>query len=231
MDASVLMDREDKLKDWPNKKDSDIATEIFRRLWTDAASRRHRRESTTSRFRRSSSARPTSSSSSGWRCAMATNVTSTAIPATSRRRRLSGTTQPVLAVQFGDDTNVNRFRIEVNALAPANVAMFQVDRDSKDVLDATRRPAASRRWAPARRTAYLGAGMSPGVVYVGKDGDHGQPRDDGPLPGPVRRGRMVRHRRRRSRGQPVRQRAQATRAGDHQGHRRDLQRASTTSRM
>ena len=29
MDASVLMDREDKLKDWPNKKDSDIATEIF----------------------------------------------------------------------------------------------------------------------------------------------------------------------------------------------------------
>ena len=31
MDASVLMDREDKLKDWPNKKDSDIATEIFRR--------------------------------------------------------------------------------------------------------------------------------------------------------------------------------------------------------
>ena len=29
MDASVLMDREEKLKDWPNKKDSDIATEIF----------------------------------------------------------------------------------------------------------------------------------------------------------------------------------------------------------
>lgn len=30
MDGSVLMDREEKLKDWPNKKDSDIATEIFR---------------------------------------------------------------------------------------------------------------------------------------------------------------------------------------------------------
>ena len=29
MDASVLMDREDKLKDWPSRKDSDIATEIF----------------------------------------------------------------------------------------------------------------------------------------------------------------------------------------------------------
>src|SRR5580704_5147575 len=30
MDASVLMDRVDKLKDWPNKKDSDIAAEAFR---------------------------------------------------------------------------------------------------------------------------------------------------------------------------------------------------------
>jgi hypothetical protein len=29
MDASVLMDRADVLKDWPGKKDSDIATEIF----------------------------------------------------------------------------------------------------------------------------------------------------------------------------------------------------------
>src|SRR6185312_6470033 len=29
MDASVLMDRVDRLKEWPNKKDSDIAAEIF----------------------------------------------------------------------------------------------------------------------------------------------------------------------------------------------------------
>ena len=29
MDGSVLMDREEKLKDWPNKKDSDIASEVF----------------------------------------------------------------------------------------------------------------------------------------------------------------------------------------------------------
>src|SRR5215831_9251946 len=29
MDASVLMDRADVLKDWPGKKDSDTATEIF----------------------------------------------------------------------------------------------------------------------------------------------------------------------------------------------------------
>ena len=29
MDASVLMDRVEVLKDWPNRKDSDIAQEIF----------------------------------------------------------------------------------------------------------------------------------------------------------------------------------------------------------
>ena len=32
-----------------------------------------------------------------------------------------GDPQPVLAVHFGDETNVNRFRLEVNALTPTNV--------------------------------------------------------------------------------------------------------------
>ena len=36
MDAGVLMDRDDVLKDWPNKKDSDIAEEIFRAYGLDA---------------------------------------------------------------------------------------------------------------------------------------------------------------------------------------------------
>jgi len=36
MDAGVLMDRDDVLKDWPNKKDSDIAEETFRAYGLDA---------------------------------------------------------------------------------------------------------------------------------------------------------------------------------------------------
>ena len=46
----------------------------------------------------------------------------------------------MLAVQFGDETNVNRFHLEVNALATANVTMFQIDHDTKDVLDAASAP-------------------------------------------------------------------------------------------
>ena len=48
-----------------------------------------------------------------------------------RSRGLAATPQPVLAVHFGDETNVNRFSLEVNALTPTNVTMFQVDRMNK----------------------------------------------------------------------------------------------------
>ena len=51
-----------------------------------------------------------------------------------RSPQLNAPPQPVLAVHFGpDETNVNRFSIEVNALAPVDVAMWQIDRMDKTV--------------------------------------------------------------------------------------------------
>ena len=50
-----------------------------------------------------------------------------------RKPQVGATPQPVLAVHFGEETNVNRLSIEVNALTPANVTMFQVDLTSKGV--------------------------------------------------------------------------------------------------
>ena len=71
-------------------------------------------------------------------------------------------------MQFGDDTNVNRFQLEVNALVTANVAMFQLDRASKDVLDATSTPGSQPALGASAADTYLGAGMTSGLVVIGK---------------------------------------------------------------
>jgi phage protein D len=174
MDASVLMDREEKLKDWPSKKDSDIATEIFSAygltpqvedtgiVHDEQVSTIIQRE-TDIQFLKRLALR------NGYECYVDGDTGYFQTP------QLSGTTQPVLSVQFGDDTNVNRFRIEVNALATTNVAMFQVDRDSKDVLDATSTAGSQQALGASAADTYLSAGVPPGVIYVGKAVTTGTP--------------------------------------------------------
>ncbi len=167
MDASVLMDREDKLKDWPNKKDSDIAAETFQAygltpqvtdtdvIHDEEISTIIQRE-TDIQFLKRLALR------NGYECYVDGDTGYFQPP------RVADTPQPVLAVQFGDETNVNRFTLEVNALASADVAMFQVDRANKEILDATsqvgRRPALGAR--PS--ASYLQSGIAAGLVYVGQ---------------------------------------------------------------
>ena len=86
MDASVLMDRDDIVKAWPNKKDSDIAGEVFQTygltpqvtdtevIHDEEVSTIIQRETDIRFLRRLASATGTS-------------ATSTATPATSSRRR------------------------------------------------------------------------------------------------------------------------------------------------
>lgn len=167
MDASVLMDREDKLKDWPGKKDSDIAVEIFNAygltpqiedtgiVHDENVSTIIQRE-TDIQFLKRLALR------NGYECYVDGDS------GYFRPPQLSDDPQPVLSVQFGDDTNVNRFRIEVNALATANVAMFQVDRDSKEILDAASEAGSQTTLGKSPTDSYLGPGMTPGLAYIGK---------------------------------------------------------------
>ena len=132
-------------------KDSDIATEVFQSYGLTPTSPTPR-SSTTRRCPRSSSARPTSSClkrlalRNGFECYVDGDTGHFGPPT------LSGTPQPVLAVQFGDETTVNHFRLEVNALAPTDVAMYQLDHVTGDLLDAT----ADCR--PASRCSVPGSG-------------------------------------------------------------------------
>lgn len=174
MDGSVLMDREEKLKDWPNKKDSDIAAEIFSQygftsetedtavIHDEAISTTIQRE-TDIQFLRRLALR------NGFECYVEGTT------GYFRPPQIDAPPQPVLAVHFGDETNVQQFSLEVNALTPTTVAMFQVDRATKEVLDVTTETSQQPALGETDASGLLTAGMNPGVVVVGRVVATGQP--------------------------------------------------------
>lgn len=174
MDGSVLMDREEKLKDWPNKKDSDIASEIFNLygftpdvedtevIHDEAVSTIIQRE-TDMQFLKRLALR------NGFECYVEGTT------GYFRPSQVDDTPQPVLAVHFGEETNVNRFSIEVNALTPTNVAMFQVDRVNKEILDAAAETSQQTALGDTDPAGLLSSGMNPGQIYIGMNAATGNP--------------------------------------------------------
>jgi phage protein D len=174
MDGSVLMDREEKLKDWPDKKDSDIAAEIFSlygltpetedtEVTHDEAVSTIIQRETDIQFLRRLALR------NGFECYVEGTT------GYFRPPQVDAPPQPVLAVHFGDETNVRRFAVEVNALTPTNVSMLQVDRSSKEVLDVTAEASQQPALGETDSTGLLAAGMDPGVVFIGGAVATGQP--------------------------------------------------------
>jgi phage protein D len=167
MDGSVLLDREDKLKDWPNKKDSDIAAEIFQEyglsadveetpvIHDEAVSTIIQRE-TDWRFLKRLARR------NDFECFVEGTTGHFRVP------QPEATPQPLLAVHFGAETNVNRLSIEVNALTPANVTMFQVDRTNKEVLDTTADTSQQETLGATDGASIVAPGMAPALVVVGQ---------------------------------------------------------------
>jgi phage protein D len=165
LDRSVLLDREDKLTAWPNRKDSDIATEIFSEygfssevedtevVHDDAVSTIIQRETDwqfLSRLARRNGFECFVEGSTGY----------------FRQPRLDRRPQALLAVHFGEETNVDRFTLEVNALTPANIAMHQLDRGTKEVLSVAVDSTDERRLGAAGPVG--GPGIRPGVVVLGQ---------------------------------------------------------------
>jgi phage protein D len=165
LDGSLLMDREEKLRAWPNHKDSVIAAQIFAEygfasfvddteiVHDEAISTIIQRE-TDMQFLKRLALR------NGYECYVeGTN-------GFFQSPRLAGESQPVLAVHFGRETNVNRFSLDVNALTPTNVTMFQVDRTNKETLEATVNASQQKALGAVRAAGVLPTGKSPGQTYV-----------------------------------------------------------------
>jgi phage protein D len=165
LDRSVLLDREDKLVAWPNKKDSDIASDIFNAygfgfdiqdtevVHDEAVSTVIQRE-TDWQFLNRLAMR------NGFECYIEDSF---GYFGERKRRRAP---QALLAVQFGEETNVQKLALEVNALTPANVEMFQLERESKLVVTATVESSDQPKLGAVG--AVPGKGIEQGLVVLGQ---------------------------------------------------------------
>jgi phage protein D len=165
MDAGVLMDRADRLRDWPNKRDSDIASEVFRSygltpqvtdtevVHDEQVSTIIQRETDLQLLRRLALR-------NGFECYVDGDTGYFGPP------RLADPAQPVLAVQFGDSTTVSRLHLVVDGLVPTDVVMHQIDRITGDLLEATADKPSESLLGASAAAALLGPGVSPGSVVV-----------------------------------------------------------------
>ena len=166
MDKSILMDRVEYLKDWPNKKDSDIATELFQNyglsaevddtsvVHDEAISTIIQRESDMQFLKRLALR-------NGYETYVQGNT------GYFKRPLVDEEPQPVLAVHFGAETTLSNFRIHVDATTPANVGMYQIDRLNKEVHEVNIESTVLTALGDTDAAGLLGMGMEPGQIYVG----------------------------------------------------------------
>ena len=168
MDPTVLMHLDEKVKPWPNMKDSDVASAIF----SDAATA-SRRWSTSTKWSRAGE-RPhadparhrhpvpaRSSPSATATSASSSSTTPARSRGTSTRRSHDGQPQGTLTVNMGAATNVNRFRARFDMLGPTTAKATTLDPDDASDQNGRRRPRRRRPtgWAttphrPGRPAAH-----------------------------------------------------------------------------
>ncbi|MGE5697832.1 MAG: phage late control D family protein [Candidatus Sericytochromatia bacterium] len=173
MDRSVSMDRDDVIAAWPNYKDSDIAAQVFQThgltpkvddtdvVHDEEVSTIIQRE-TDIRFLKRLAAR------NGYECYVEGKT------GHFRKPDLTAPPQPVLAVQFGDDTNVFKFAVTVDGLAPADIAMSQLDRISKEAHRVVVSSPAQRALGKTAAGHYVGGGLA-GLIEIGQTVTTGAP--------------------------------------------------------
>jgi phage protein D len=144
MDATSLMNLEEKIKDWPNKTDSDIAREIFQSydltpevedtgVTHDEAVATIIQRETDIQFLKRLARR------NGFECFVKEGK------GYFRRPVLSEDPQPILAAHFGSETNLVHFDARLNAFRPTRVEMHQIDTIGKEIQDAIAESAEQRQ--------------------------------------------------------------------------------------
>lgn len=178
LDHSVRMDRQEKLKDWPDKKDSDIVAELFDAYGlsatpgieiTDTSIVHDKAVSTIIQRETDWQFLQRLALRNGFHCYLEGDTGYFQPP------NLNAEMQPLLAAHFGDETTLVRLSLTVDALQPTEVAMYQVDRFSKEVLEAAVSASTLAALGATDSTALVPAGLENGQVYVGKNAATGTP--------------------------------------------------------
>ncbi|MBH0775551.1 phage late control D family protein [Nocardia bovistercoris] len=167
MDVTVLMDRREVCKDWPNRRDSDIATEIFSSyglssnvirtgvVHDDLVSTIIQGE-TDIRFLRRLARR------NGFECYVSGKLGYFGPP------ELARSPQPLLRVMCGEQTNVTQFAIEVEAVGPATVGLAQIDPVTKESVEVTIEKSTLKSLGARTAASYLPPGVEGAHVQVGQ---------------------------------------------------------------
>ena len=172
VDGSVLLDRTERLRAWPDKKDSDIAGEIFAEYaltpTVDVTSPVHgsavstivQRE-TDLQFLRRLARR------NGFECFVENGNGYFRAPPPPTDP------QPVLAVHFGEQTTVAAFAIRLDARTPTDIGMFQLDRTEKTVLSTIVTDTRQRALGDTVARDLLPSGLSPAEAFVAMNASTG----------------------------------------------------------
>lgn len=172
MDESVLLDRVEVLQDWANKKDSDIATEIFADyglmpdvddtsvVHEEAFSTIIQRE-TDMQFLKRLALR------NGFECYVEAGK------GVFKSPDIDADPQPVLATHFGDETNLHRFEIDVDGLRPSDISMAQMDRTTKETIDVSIESSQQSALGETDSTQIPGLAADRSRLVVGRNGATG----------------------------------------------------------
>jgi len=136
IDSSILMDREEKLVAWENKKDSDIAREILKeypsleKVIEDTKVVHNKEVSTIVQRETDMQFLKRLAERNGFRCYIWDRKIYFHNPSLKQGR------QAVLTFKLGEEGVLRRFSAEVNGLSSTAACMYQVDRSKKEIMEA-----------------------------------------------------------------------------------------------
>jgi hypothetical protein len=171
-DGSALLDRVERLRAWPDKKDSDIAAEIFTEYGltpqVEATTVVHGADRSTILQRETDlQFLQRLARRNGFDCWVEHGQ------GCFRAPDPAAAAQPGLAVHFGGETNVGWFRVQVDARRPAEIGMFQLDRSEKTVLSAVVTAADRPALGADDGTRLLPGGVPPARAFVAMNASTG----------------------------------------------------------
>ena len=174
MDATILLDREEKLRAWPSMSDSDIVTAVIGEysltadvestdvMHDEAVSTVIQRESDAALLRR---------------LAQRNGFTCYADGDTIHFRPAQADTEPLppLAVHFGAETSVITFSVQVQGPGPSDVVIAQLDRTAKQVITVQAGPSEREPMGASTAGALLAPGIPAARAFVVQSPATGEP--------------------------------------------------------
>lgn len=172
MDASVMLDRIEKLFAWPDLTDSEIAEKIFKEhkltpSVTDTEIVHEEKVSTIIQRETDMQFLKRLAVRNGYECYV---QGSTGYFGPSD---MDSDPQPVLSVHFGEETNASNFKLTVDGMSPASVAMAQLERNSKEIQEVNISASTLTSLGDTDSAGLLSQGMTAGQLFVGKNGAYG----------------------------------------------------------